>query len=165
MLSSCGRTVNDLSCLFSDSLILQLLRLLSDHVSHTLGLLSHSPRLLSHPVLPGLVFLVSHLQFPQPPVPLVHALLLRNLLLVLLALHAVLLPVHISCDQYGDCEGLGVQTSAEVHVGRLVVAFPHRAGCADNGPDGQTAAEGHEGLFAEAAPYLVEGVFIVEVAG
>jgi len=46
-----------------------------------------------------------------------------------------------------------------------VVAFPHRAGCADDGPDGQAAAEGNEGLFAEAAPYLVEGVLIVEVAG
>lgn len=45
-----------------------------------------------------------------------------------------------------------------------MVAFAHTSGRADNGPRGQAAAEGNEGLFAEAAPYLVEGVFVVEVA-
>jgi hypothetical protein len=45
-----------------------------------------------------------------------------------------------------------------------VVAFAHAAGCTDNGPDGEAAAEGDEGLFAEATPYLVEGVFVVEFA-
>lgn len=45
-----------------------------------------------------------------------------------------------------------------------MVAFAHAAGCADYGPDGQAAAEGDERLFAEAAPYLVEGVFVVEIA-
>lgn len=44
-----------------------------------------------------------------------------------------------------------------------MVALAHGTGCADDGPDGEAAAEGHEGLFAETAPYLVDGVFIVEV--
>lgn len=56
-----------------------------------------------------------------------------------------------------------VETATEVQVCHFVVAFAHAAGCADDSPDGQTAAEGNEGLFAEAAPYLVEGVFAVEV--
>lgn len=46
-----------------------------------------------------------------------------------------------------------------------MVAFAHGAGCADNGPNGETAAEGYEGLFAETPPYFVNGVFVVEVAG
>jgi hypothetical protein len=45
-----------------------------------------------------------------------------------------------------------------------VVAFAHAASCADNGPGGQAAAEGDEGLFAEAPPYLVDRVFVVEFA-
>jgi hypothetical protein len=45
-----------------------------------------------------------------------------------------------------------------------VVAFSHRARCAYNGPDCETTAEGYERFFAEAAPYLVDGVFVVEVA-
>lgn len=57
-----------------------------------------------------------------------------------------------------------VETATEVQVGRFVVAFAHTAGCADDGPDRQAAAKGDEGLFAEATPYLVEGVFVVEVA-
>lgn len=46
-----------------------------------------------------------------------------------------------------------------------MVALAHGAGCTDDGPDCQAAAEGNEGLFADAAPYLVEGVLAVEVAG
>jgi hypothetical protein len=45
-----------------------------------------------------------------------------------------------------------------------MVALAHRASCADNGPDSKAAAEGHERLFAETAPYLVDGVFVVEIA-
>lgn len=75
------------------------------------------------------------------------------------------MPVHVAGDEDGDGEGLGVEAAAEVEVGGLVVALAHGTGCADNGPDGQAAAKGHEGLFAEAAPYLVDCVFVVEVAG
>ena len=57
-----------------------------------------------------------------------------------------------------------IETSAEVHVGHLVVALAHGAGCANNGPDGEAAAEGYEGLFAQTPPYLVDCVFVVEVA-
>ena len=45
-----------------------------------------------------------------------------------------------------------------------MVAFPHGARRADNGPDSEATAKGDEGFFAEAAPYLVERVLIVEVA-
>lgn len=45
-----------------------------------------------------------------------------------------------------------------------MVAFAHGARGSDNGPDGQTAAKGNEGFFAQAAPYFIDGVFIVEVA-
>jgi len=46
-----------------------------------------------------------------------------------------------------------------------MVAFAHRAGCANNGPDGEATAKGYEGFFAKPAPYFVNGVFVVEVAG
>jgi hypothetical protein len=46
-----------------------------------------------------------------------------------------------------------------------VVAFAHGAAGAGDSPDGEAAAEGDEGLFAKAPPYLVDGVFVVEVAG
>lgn len=57
-----------------------------------------------------------------------------------------------------------VEPAPEIQVGEFVVAFTHAPGCADDGPDGEAAAEGDEGLFAEAAPYFVECVFVVEVA-
>jgi len=44
-----------------------------------------------------------------------------------------------------------------------MVAFAHRAGCANNGPDGEATAKGYEGFFAKPAPYFVDGVFVVEV--
>lgn len=45
-----------------------------------------------------------------------------------------------------------------------MVALFHGAGGANNGPHCETAAEGHEGLFAKTAPYLVNGIFVVKVA-
>jgi hypothetical protein len=45
-----------------------------------------------------------------------------------------------------------------------MVAFTHATGCAYDGPNCEAAAEGNEGLFAKPAPYLVEGVLVVEVA-
>jgi hypothetical protein len=46
-----------------------------------------------------------------------------------------------------------------------VVAFAHRAGCADNGPYCEAAAEGDQGFFFEASGYLGPAVFVVEVPG
>ena len=46
-----------------------------------------------------------------------------------------------------------------------MVALAHGAGSADDGPDGDGAAERDEGFFAQAAPNLFEAVFIVEVSG
>lgn len=45
-----------------------------------------------------------------------------------------------------------------------MVTLSHRACRADNGPYCEAAAEGDEGLLAEATPDLVDGIFIVEVA-
>jgi len=45
-----------------------------------------------------------------------------------------------------------------------VVAFAHGAGGADDGPDGEGAAEGDEGFFADAADEFLGAGFVVEVA-
>ena len=45
-----------------------------------------------------------------------------------------------------------------------MVAFAHGAGGADDGPDGEGAAEGDEGFFADAADELLGAGFVVEVA-
>jgi hypothetical protein len=146
-------------------LILELFCLLRNHFRHTLRPICDASVLLCQSVLPRAVLLVTHLQFPQPPLPFLLAIRLCDHLLVIFPLHAVLFPVQISNDQHGDCERLCVQTSAEVQVGRLVVALAHASGGAHDGPDGEPAAEGNKRFFAETAPYLVKCVFIVKVAG
>ena len=46
-----------------------------------------------------------------------------------------------------------------------MVALAHRTSGANNSPYCEATAEGHEGFFAKTAPYLVNGIFVVKVAG
>lgn len=115
--------------------------------------------------LHSFVLLVSGLQLAQPSIALLLGLLLLLQGIVLLALLAILLPVHTAGGHGDDGEALGVDAAAEHAVGGLVVAGLHGAAGAQEGPAGQQTAERDEGFLAEAAGELLPAVFGVEVPG